>query len=56
MALSPQHSPRVLAFATLPALPRHDPHVTLEIATSFLLFKDVAADRCMADAADALLL
>ena len=55
VSLAPQHSPGILAVVTLRALLRHDPHVPIQIATSFLVFEDVSVDRFMADAADALL-
>ncbi len=56
VALAPQHSPGILAVVALPALFWHDPHVPIEIATSFLVFENVPVDRFVADAADALLL
>jgi hypothetical protein len=55
VALAPQHSPGILAVVALPALLWHDPHVPIEIATSFLVFENVPVDRFVADAADALL-
>ena len=54
--LAPQHSPGILAVVALPALLRHDPHEPIEIAASFLIFKDVPVDCFVADAADALFL
>ena len=56
MPLAPQHSPGILAVVALPALLWHDPHEPIEIATSFLVFKDVPVDRFVADAADPLFL
>ena len=56
MALAPQNSPGILAVVALPAFLWHDPHVPIEIATSFLVFENVSVDRFVADAADALLL
>jgi hypothetical protein len=52
----PQHSPGILAVVALSALLWHDPHLPIEIASSFLVFKDVPVNRFMADTADALLL
>lgn len=56
VALAPQHSPGIHAVVTLTALFRHDSHVAIEIATSFLVFEDVPVDRFVADAANALIL
>ena len=56
MPLAPQHSPGIHAVVALPALLRHDPHEPIEIAASFLIFKDVPVDCFVADAADAMFL
>lgn len=56
VALAPQYSPRIHAVVALPALFYHDPHVPIEIATSFLVFENVPVVRIVAYASDALLL
>ena len=55
MALAPLHSAGILAVVALAALLWHDPHEPIEIAASFLVFKNLPVDRFVADAADALL-
>ncbi len=56
MAFASQYSPGIQAVIPLPALLGHDPHVPIQIATSFLIFEDIPVDPFVADTADTLLL